>query len=178
VVAALLKRFGEEKDAELRREAIVSVKLIGDKSEATVAALSRALTDPDDDVKAAVVIGLGAFGVAAKPAAESLLKLATGAKSKGLRIDAVRAFGSALGPALKERQGDVIRIMESDAEYEVRLAAVEELGALGPAIKDDKEAMAALRKRLSDPQLKVREAAAVAIRRVEKKPEPKPAKKP
>jgi len=30
VVAALLKRFGEEKDADLRREVIVSVKLIGD----------------------------------------------------------------------------------------------------------------------------------------------------
>ena len=54
---------------------------------------------------------------------------------------------------------------------------MEELGSLGMELKDDKETMAALRKRLSDPQVKVREAAAVAIRRIEKKPDPKPPEK-
>lgn len=178
VAAALIKRFGEEKQAELRRETVVALKLIGDKSESTVAALGRALADPDDDVKAAAVNALGTFGVAARPVAEPLLKLAASAKQKGMRIDALRAFGSALGPGLKERLADVIRIMESDADFEVRLAAVEEVGALGPALKDDKDALTALRKRLSDPQVKVRESAAAALRRIQKKPETKPAKKP
>jgi len=176
--AALIKRLGDEKDADLRREIVVSLKLIGDKSETTVNALAGALADPDAEVQAAAVVALGNFGPAAKPAGEAILKLATQAKEKGLRIDAVRAFGSALGPALKERLKDMIAIMENDADFEVRLAAVEEIGALGPALANDTITLAALRKRTSDPQVKVREGAAAAIRRIEKKPEKTPAKKP
>ena len=178
VAAALIKRLGEEKETDLRRDIIVSLKLLGDKSESTIAALARSLTDPEDEVKVAAVGCLGFFGTAAKPAVEPLLKVATESKDKGLRIDAVRAFGSALGPGLKDRLKDAIQIMENDSEFEVRLAAVEEIGALGMELKEDKETMAALRKRLSDPQVKVREAAAAAIRRIEKKPEKPPEKKP
>jgi HEAT repeat protein len=179
VAAALVKRFGEEKEPELRRDVLVALKLLGDKSEPVITALAGALTDPDDDIRAVAVHTLGTFGPAAKPAADAILKLATGAKNKDLRIDAVRAFGSVLGPGLKDRVNDVIRVMETDPDFEVRLTAVEELAALGNAIKDDKDTMTALRKRLSDPQVKVREAAAVAIRRIERKPEPKtPEKKP
>jgi hypothetical protein len=71
-------------------------------------------------------------------------------------------------------------------DYEVRLALVEEIGALGyeflgadlvstdPAVKAAaQETLGALRLRLADPQVKVREAAALAIRKIEKKPEPK-----
>lgn len=172
--AALIKRFGEEKEAELRREIVVSVKLIGDKSEATIAALMKILADADADVQAEAARSLGLLGASAKPAADALLKLATESKDKGTRIDALRAFGSALGPAIKDRLKDLIRVMESDMDFEVRLVAVEEVGSIGMELKDDKETMAALRRRLSDPQVKVREAAAVAIRRIEKKPEPKP----
>jgi HEAT repeat protein len=178
VAAALVKRYGEEKEAELRREAVVSLKLLGEKSEPVVAALARALADPDADTQAAAVAALGTFGTAARPAADALLKMATTAKDKGLRVDAVRAFGSALGPGLKDRLKDLIRVMEADPDFEVRVAAVDELGALGPQVKDDKEAMAALRTRLSDPQVKVREVAAAAVRRVEKKPEKAPGKSP
>ncbi|MDB5310997.1 MAG: hypothetical protein JWO38_5199 [Gemmataceae bacterium] len=178
VAAALIKRFGAETEVEIRREMIVSLKLLGDKSEPVVAALAAALTDPDDETKAAAAATLGTFGPAAKAAADALLKLALEGKETGLRVDAVRAYGSVLGPDLKDRLKDMIRVMEADPEFEVRLAAVEELGALGPQLKDDKDAMAALRKRLSDPQVKVREAAAVAIRRVEKKQEKASGKKP
>lgn len=179
VAAALLRRFGEEKEHELRREIIVSLKLIGDKSETTVNALAKALQDPEDDVKSAAAVTLGTFGTAARPASEPLFKIATTAKDKGLRIDALRAFGSALGPAVKERLKDLIGIMEMDADFEVRLAAVEEIASIGMELKDDKDTMAALRKRLSDPQVKVREATALAIRRIERKPDPKtPPKKP
>ena len=174
VAAALVKRFSEEKEADLRRELLVSLKLLGDKSESVVTALAAALDDPDDETRAVAARTLGTFGPVAKPAAAALWKLATESTDKGFRIDAVRAFGSALGTDLKGRLKDVIRMMESDPEFEVRIALVEEIGALGNDIKDDKEAMGALRKRLSDPQGKVREAAAAAIRRIEKKPEKGP----
>lgn len=178
VAAALIKRYGEEKDAELRREVVVSLKLLGEMSESVVAALAAALSDADADTQAAAAVALGSFGSAAKPAADALLKLATEGTHKGLRVDAVRAFGSALGPGLKDRLKDIVRVMETDRDFEVRIAAVEELGALGTSIKDNVEAMTALRKRLSDPQVKVREAAAAAIRRVDKKPEKPADKKP
>jgi len=174
VAAALLKRFDDEKDAELRRDIVVSVKLIGDKSDATIASLMKMLGDADADVQAEAARSLGLLRDAAKPAADALYKLATTSKDKGIRIDALRAFGSALGPAIRDRLKDLIRVMESDADFEVRLVAVEEIASLGMELKDDKETMTALRTRLSDQQVKVREAAAVAIRRIEKKPDPKP----
>ena len=95
-------------------------------------------------------------------AADDLLKLATTDKDKGLRLDGVRGFASAHGPALKQHVGKLLPLMASDMDFEVRLAIVEELGALGNEVKDDKAVMEALRLRLSDPQVKVREAAAVA----------------
>jgi hypothetical protein len=71
-------------------------------------------------------------------------------------------------------------------DYEVRLALVEEIGALGyehlgadlassdPALKAEAQAtIGALRVRQADPQVKVRAAAGLAIRTIEKKPEPK-----
>ncbi|MBX9623574.1 MAG: HEAT repeat domain-containing protein, partial [Gemmataceae bacterium] len=178
VAAALLKRYAEEKEPELRREAVVSLKLVGDRSEATVAGLTAALGDADADTQAAAVVALASLGPAGKGAADALLKLA-GDREKaptGLRVDAVRAFGSVLGPDVKGRVAALIEVMAADPAFEVRVAAVEEVGALGPAVKDDPTTMTALRKRLSDPQVKVRAAAAAAIKRTEKKPE-KPAEK-
>src|SRR5581483_4812569 len=96
---------------------------------------------------------------------------------KGLRVDAVRAFGSALGPELRGRAKDLIALLDRDPDFEVRIAIVEEFAALGHDVKDDKETVAALRRRLSDPQVKVREAAARAIDRINKPPK-KPADKP
>lgn len=174
VAAALIKRFGEEKEQELRRDIVVSLKLIGDKSDATIVALQKMLTDSETDIQSEAARGLGLLGTAAKPAADALYKLATESKEKGIRIDALRSFGSALGPAIKDRLKDLIRVMEKDPDFEVRLVAVDEIGSLGMELKEDKETIAALRKATSDPQVKVREAAAAAIRRIEKKPEPKP----
>ena len=47
------------------------------------------------------------------------------------------------------------------------------VGGLGSDLKDDPETLKILRARLSDPHGKVREAAAIAIRKIEKKVEPK-----
>jgi HEAT repeat protein len=178
VAAALIKRFGEEKEAELRRELLVSLKLLGEKSESVVTALVAAIADPDDETRSVAIRTLGTFGADARPAADALLKVATGTADKNTRVDALRAFGSALGPALKDRVKDLIRVLETDPDFEVRVVAVEEIGALGNDLKDDKETITALRKRLSDPQVKVRESAAAAIRRIERKADKPPEKKP
>lgn len=173
----LAKVLAAEKDADLRRELVTSLGLLGDRSEAVVAALAAVLADPDEELRQRTARVLGTFGTAGKPAADALLKVAGNPKEKkGLRVDAVRAFGSALGGGLRGRANDLIPLLDNDPDFEVRIAIVEELAALGYEARDDKETIAALRRRMSDPQVKVREAAGQAIDRLTKPPK-KPVEK-
>jgi HEAT repeat protein len=180
VAAALARRFGDEPDVEVKREVVGSLKLLADKSEAVVKTLAAATADADAEVRTGAVRALASFGPPAKAAADPLLKAATASPDKVLREEAVRAFGAVLGPdGVKARAADFVRLMDTDAEFEVRLAAVEELAALGSAARDDQAILSALRRRQSDPQVKVRQAAAAAVRRIERKVDPKePDKKP
>ena len=60
--------------------------------------------------------------------------------------------------------------LKADREFEVRIAVADELGAMGPA---GATAVPALREAQRDPQIKVRDAAATAIKLIQK-----PAEKP
>jgi HEAT repeat protein len=172
VAETMCKMLTSEKDLDMRTELVTSLGLLAEKSPVVVDALVKLLADPEEDLRRRATRTLATFGVAAGAAADALLKVASAEKAKDIRVDAVRAFGSVLGPALKARVKDMLALLK-DPEYEVRLAVVEEVGALGNEIKDDAETMKVLRTRLSDPHVKVREAVAVAIRKIEKKPEPK-----
>lgn len=176
----LAKMLAAEKDADLKRELVTSLGLLGDRSETVVQTLAGVLADADEELRQRAARVLGTFGAAGKPAADALLKVAGNVKEKkGLRVDAVRAFGSSLGPDLRGRAKDLIAVLDKDPDFEVRIAIVEEFAALGGEIKDDKETIAALRRRMSDPQVKVREAAAQAIDRITKPKKPaEPPKKP
>jgi|GEM_PF-1284247 len=193
VAETMAEMLGTEKDADMKRELIASIGLLSEKSEVVVKALATALSDPDDEVRRGAARVLGTFGTAASSAADELFKVMTTEKSKDIRVDAVRAFGSALGPiGLKARLKDLRPQLDptKQPEDDVRRALVEEIGALGweylgmdlmspyKAVKDEAtETLVALRKRLADPQVKVREAAGIAIRKIEKRPEPKKDKK-
>lgn len=174
--AALARLLGDEKDAAVRREAVVSLGLLADRSGLVIQAVAGALTDASPEVRRAAAAALARFGPAASPAADALLKAAREDKDRDLRVAAVRAFAQALGPGLRNRAKDVYPILD-DPDPEVRIAAIEELGSLGNALKDDAETLGVLRKKLSDPQAKVRETAAAALKRIEKPPPP-PEKKP
>ncbi len=189
VAETMAAMLGTEKDLDIRRELLASIGLLAEKSGAVVRALTAALADKEDDVRRAAVRTLGAFGTASAPAADELLKMAMTDATKDIRVDAVRAFGSALGPTgvkarLKEFRALLDPVKEPD--YEVRLALIDEIAALGyehlgidlistdEAVKTlAKETISVLRLRLADPQVLVRKAAEVAIRKIEKKPEPK-----
>lgn len=172
IAETMAKMLGTEKDADMKSELAISLSLLAEKSPTVVNALAKLLTDPEENLRRKSARILGSFGTAAAPATDALLKTAQADKEKDIRADAVHAFGSALGPALKARVKDIIALLK-DPEFEVRLAVVEEVGALGAELKDDAETLKILRGRLSDQHAKVREAAAMAIRRIEKKPEPK-----
>ncbi|HEY1190571.1 MAG TPA: HEAT repeat domain-containing protein [Gemmata sp.] len=181
--------LGTEKEPDIKRELLTSIRLLGEKSAAVVTALATALTDKEDEVRRGAARTLGPFGTAAEPAAEALFRVLTTDPVKDIRVDAVRAFGSALGPTgVKARLKDLRPLLDPkrQPDYEVRLALVDEIAALGfehlgadLASKDRalraeaEETLKALRLRLSDPQVKVRENAGIAIHKIEKKPEPK-----
>ena len=181
--------LGTEKDAEMKRELVASIGLLAEKSPAVVRSLAAALFDADEEVRRRSARVLGTFGTAAAAAANDLFKAVTTEKVKDIRVDAVRALGSALGPTgVKARLKDLRPQLDpaKQPEYEVRLALVEEIGALGwehlgmdlvsPDPTRKKEAVAtlvALRNRLADPQVNVRETASVVIRKIQKKPQPK-----
>ena len=175
IAETLAKMLGTEKDTDMRVELVSSLGLLAEKSPAVVTALAALLTDPEDELRRRAARVLGTFGTAAGPAADVLLKVATTDKMKDIRVDAVRAFGSALGrDGLKARVKDLIaQVIEKEPEFEVRAAAVEEIGALGNDLLGDAETMKALRRRLSDPHVKVRKAVEMAIKNIEKKPDPK-----
>lgn len=190
IAETMAAMLGSEKDADIKRELVASLGLLAEKSAVVVQALAAALAEKEpDEVRRAAARTLGTFGTDAGGAADALFKVLTTDKVKDIRVDAVRAFGSALGPAgLKARLKDLRPQLDPKAQpdFEVRLALVEEIGALGyeqigiDLMSADKgvkaeaqEALNALRARQADPQVKVREAAAIAVRKVEKKPEPK-----
>jgi HEAT repeat protein len=172
IAETMARMLGNEKDAGMKSELATSLGLLAEKSPTVVTALAKLLTEPEEDLRRKTARILGTFRTAAAPAADALLKAAEADKVKEIRADAVHAFGSALGSALKTRIKDILMLLK-DPEFEVRLAVIEEVGSLGTELKDDTETLKTLRGRLSDQHAKVREAAAMALRKIEKKAEPK-----
>ena len=78
----------------------------------------------------------------------------------GAKIPVVQADDTFELP--EDRAKDLIPLLDKDPDFEVRIAIVEEFAALGNELKDDKETLAALRRRQSDPQVQVRQTAAQA----------------
>lgn len=185
----MARMLGTEKDADIKRELVTSIGLLGEKTEVVTKALGVALFDADEEVRRRAARVLGTFGTAAGPVADDLFKVLTTEKVTDIRVDAVRAYGSALGPTGVKAKLKIVREQldpTAQPAFEVRLALVEEIAALGweylgvdlkspdKALKEEAlDTIVALRKRSADPQINVREAAAKAIRTIEKKPEPK-----
>jgi len=170
VSTALVALLKGETDEELRKEVVLALSFLGDTSPNVVTALAGLLTDKKSELRMQVALGLGKFGPAVKHAEAELLAVAKADSEKQVRISAVRTLCSGLGaeavrliPPLSER-------LKDDADFEVRVAIAEELGAMGA---DAKSAIPALRKAQGDAQIRVREAAAAAVKKIEK-PAPKP----
>jgi HEAT repeat protein len=86
---------------------------------------------------------------------------------KEVRAVAVRALTAVYGSDAAEVIPVMTERLKADTDFEVRVAIAEELGSFGPA---GKKAVSALRAAMKDPQIKVREAATLAIRQIEKPP--------
>ncbi|HSQ56847.1 MAG TPA: HEAT repeat domain-containing protein, partial [Gemmata sp.] len=173
VAETMAKMLATEKDLETRIELITSIQILDQKSPAVISGLAAMLTDPEDEVRRRATRTLGYFGTASASVADQLLKVASADKVKDISVDAVYAFGSAVGrDGLKVRLKDLLAVV-SDSDFRVRIAVINTVASIGHELKDDAATMKTLRDRLGDPHIKVREAARSAIQRIEKKPEPK-----
>jgi len=90
---------------------------------------------------------------------------------KAVRLNAVRTVFASYGEEAAKLIPTFTERLAADPDFEVRVAIAEEFGGLGPA---GKPALPALRTAQRDPQIKVREAAAAAVKRIEAPPKPKP----
>ena len=176
VAAALVETLKSAGEVALRREAITSLGLLGESQGGVVAALATQLADPEAEHRALTIEALGKLGPAVRGVEAELLTLFRTDPDKGVRRVSIRALSQGLTteagrliPALTER-------LQSDPEFEVRVAIAQELGGLGAS---GQGAIPYLRAAQRDPQIRVREAATAAIKQLERaksKPATEPVK--
>ncbi len=160
------------RDAELTSACVVSLGLLGEKSPDVVKAVARHLADPDTELRQLSANTLGKFGIIGRVASLELTKAFQQDTDRLVRTYALNSLCAAHGSDVKDLIPVLTARLNADADYEVRIAIAEQLGGMGAVAKD---ALPALREARRDPQLKVREAAGIAIRQIEKPPEkPKP----
>ena len=160
--------WAARRDADLVLELIVSLGLLGDRSADVVQAVAAQLDDPAAEVRRQAGLSLGKFGPAARAAADPLTAVFKADPDKLARIYALHTLRTAYGSEAKELIPVLTGRLKADPDFEVRVAISEELGSLGSA---GASALPALREAQRDPQIKVREAAAAAIRQIQKPPE-------
>ena len=169
--AAILPVLAPDTDPELRREALQSLRFLGDRSDRVVRAVAAVLTDDDDaDMRRQAVAILAKFGPAVTVVTDEL--------GTAFRTDTDTVVRTTVIPPLSTayaaRTPELITLLagrlvgdKADPDFEVRVAICEQLGSLG-----SKDALPILRDARRDSQIKVRQTATRAIRQIESPPEP------
>ena len=165
VSAALCEVMKTEKDRDLRLETVTALGLLGDRSTEAAEAIAVALTEKDPELRKQAARSLAKLGRAAKHVAQKLKDAATSDTDKDVRLDCIHTLGVAYGAEAKDLIPFLTDRLKTDPDFEVRIGVADELGSLGPAGKD---ALPALRAAQTDSQIKVRAAAAAAVKQIEK----------
>ncbi len=163
VAAALLPLVKGETVVELRRAVLTSLGLLADRSPATVMGTAAGLQDADVEVRRQAAQAMGKYVGGGKLAEKELKKAFEEDKDKQVRGAALRALCEGFGPDAKVLIPVIVARLKIEPEFDVRIAIIEELGALGA---EGKDAIPALREAQRDAQTKVREAATAAIKRI------------
>ena len=169
---ALAPLVKSEKDADMRKEVVTSLGLLGDKSPDVVKAVAAALTDESVDVRRQAAQSLAKFFVGAKAASGELLKAFQSDADKLVRAYALRSLVVGYGEDAKTLIPDLTARLDPkvEKEPEVRIAICDEIGAMGP---DGAAAVIELRAAMKDPETRVRDAATAAMKKLTAKPTPK-----
>ena len=162
------------RESELVATAVISLGLLGVKTPEAVRAMADQFADPDPDVRQQSALALAKLTVATRAAEPELKAALSGDPDKTVRIYASQTIAAAFATEPELMIAFFAERLKVEPEFEVRLAMVEELGALGAS---GTAAIPALKLAQSDTQVKVREAAGLAIKRITH-PTPPPVAKP
>jgi HEAT repeat protein len=170
VIQALIAGLGDDAP-DVRSNSATSLGRIHSQADLCVPALVHLLQDRKMDPRMRAALALGSFGLSAESALPALRALADReadeivlrqTKRSAERIDSeVRRFRERALPDL------ISELSEEDPT--LRRSAASELGRYGPCARD---AILPLRQLLSDPDAKVRQAAAAALRQIEMRADP------
>ncbi len=155
-----------EKDevAAIRRDVVQTIAHFGPEGKPALPALLKALKeDKSDEVREQIALSLAKLEGEAADCVGDLKEALRKEKNKTVRVFLVRTISNTQGEGMKNHVKDLADILVHEKEGEVRVALIQELGALGPAAKD---AVAALENALGDAQVGVRDAAREALKRV------------
>jgi HEAT repeat protein len=157
----------KDKEPSVRKDSAKALAALGPISAPAVPALTKTLADASNrpDVRHHAAIALGAIGPDAVAAMPELIKAFKDA-DKSVRCFSIYAVGK-LGPAGRQALPDLIRVLREDEVAEVRLAVIDQLGALGT---DSPDAVDALTVATKDGRPAVREAAVEALKKLRKMP--------
>jgi len=163
------------RDSEIVAASIVSLGLLAEKNAVVTRAVANYLRDPDPEIRQNAVLTLGKFGSVTKSVEANLTSTFANDSDKQVRQYALQTLCSIYSSDGKTILPSLLTRLKADPDYEVRVAIAEEIGGFGMAFKDNKDAVNALREAQRDSQVKVREAASLAIRQLSKSAEkPKP----
>lgn len=173
VVPDLLQVLEKDGSDDVRREVAKTLASIGASSAKLVLpALVKQMRDEKSaEVRRQLAQTLGKLGDI-KTIVKDVFDLIKNEKDHTVRLYLARSIPGALSGGLQENVKDYAVWLGRDPDGEVRLALVQELGALGPAAKEALDALIAAE---SDVVIQVREAAREAVLQVKglAKKEPK-----
>jgi serine/threonine protein kinase/HEAT repeat protein len=176
---------------ETRRAGAALLAKLGPDGKEAAPALAAALRDPDRQIRRSVLDALGQLGADAKPAVPALRDVLRD-QDKTLQQSAIDVLAQ-LGPAAKEAVPDLIDLLEAPLLREAAVTALGKIGkpavaalknalgsssvgirvgacmALGEIGPDAKEALLVLSGLQRDSEPTVRDAAATAMRKVQRK---------
>jgi HEAT repeat protein len=150
-------------DSQVRTAAAVALERYGPKAESASARLAEVAADAkaDTGLRQKALTALGRVSPDARAVWPAVRKVLAD-KNSGLRGQAVRVAGP-LGKQEKEVIPQLEKMAREDGNVEVRVAAIQELGVLGPAAK---AAEKTLTKLANDPRASIRDAAVEALKLV------------
>lgn len=160
----------KEENAKVREAAAEAIGRLGARLDDPAPALDQAIKDDNADtaVRLAALVALGKISAEAKVVWSAVKDLFVDKKTDSiLRAQAVRLAG----PLGKDEPAVIAQLQIvclKDDNIEVRLAAIQELGVLGPLAKDAEKTLQTLYD--TDNRASIREAAAAALKKVRVKP--------
>ncbi len=176
-IPALAEVLLKDESPDVReRAAEVLGQVYGAKAVPAVAALTEAVKESKDPknpglgVRRKAASALRKLGPDARPALDALREVVRKESDPLLVSAAIHAIGG-IGPDAKEAVPELLVKCAIEVTLEIRLAAVSELGRIGP---DAKAALPRLKEMQREGRTDVREAASLAVKRIEA-PAPEPA---